>query len=228
MKLILGFGGGGSGYYPYTQKPVDYQPYRPVYLFRGPPPDAGFSYGLFEDEEVGKKYYADLGLDSFSPLSGKSSKLLEELSPQQVERMLGDDLKTDNLQKSECPNCSSEYFDNFHLTLKGRDDFFCHRCGGKLPLRNKKADAVDVKDDDMSGSSSQAAAAPQIESVITKISQDPDVLKFVTVGLDKIKENPALNTLSDVVALRLTDKGMKLTKDQVKHGILIAFKNAIK
>ena len=220
MKLILGFGGGGSGYYPYTQKPVDYQPYRPVYLFRGPPPDAGFSYGLFEDEEVGKKYYADLGLDSFSPLSGKSSKLLEELTPQQIERMLGDDLKVDNLQKSSCPNCSAEYFDNFHLTLKGRDGFFCHRCGGKLPLKSKPDSSEDTKDANMS--SQAAVAMQQMDSTVTKISQDPDVLKFVTTGLEKIKENPALNTLSDVVTLRLTDKGMKLTKDQVKHGILLA------
>ena len=102
MRLILAFGGGGSGYMPYTQKPVDYQPYRPVYLFRGPPPDAGFSYGLFEDEETGKKYYSEIGLDSFSPLSGKSAKLLEELSPQEIEQLLGDDLKKDNLRKSEC------------------------------------------------------------------------------------------------------------------------------
>jgi len=128
MKLILGF-----GYYPYTQKPVDYQPYRPVYLFRGPPPDAGFSYGLFEDEETGKKYYADLGLDSFSPLSGKSAKLLEEMTSDQIERLLGDDIKKDNLRQCQCKYCGADYFDNFHLGIKGRDDFFCHRCGSKLP-----------------------------------------------------------------------------------------------
>lgn len=83
MKLIVE----SSGYYPYSMKPIDYQPYRPVYLFRGPPPDAGFSYGLFEDEEMGKKYYADLGLESFSPLSGKSAKLLEELSCDEVKKL---------------------------------------------------------------------------------------------------------------------------------------------
>ena len=225
MKLILGFGGGGSGYYPYTQKPVDYQPYRPVYLFRGPPPDAGFSYGLFEDEEAGKKYYADLGLDTFSPLSGKASKLLEEMSPQQVERMLGDDLKTDNLQKQSCPNCSSEYFDNFHLTLKGREGFFCHRCGGKLQQKNDE--------DTNMGSSSQAAVAmehdPIVMKNIEKIAQDPSVKKYIDEGLKAIERSEAINTLSKRVALRLTDAaGVKLTDEQVKHGILLAFKNAIK
>lgn len=223
MRLILGFGGGGSGYYPFTQKPTDYQPYRPVYLFRGPPPDAGFSYGLFEDEEVGKKYYADMGLDSFSPLSGKSAKLLEELTPQQIERLLGEDLKTDHLQKSNCPNCSGEYYDNFHLSLKGREGFFCHRCGSNLPKRTGEK-TVTEKDSDMAG---QATASPT-DSVVLKISQDPAVVKYIDTGLNKIKESPTLNTLSDIVSIRLTDKGLKLTKDQVKHGILLALKNAIK
>ena len=97
MRLVLAYGG-GSGYYPYTQKPVDYQPYRPVYLFRGPPPDAGFSYGLFEDEEMQTKYYAELGVEPFSPFSGKAAKLLEEVTPDTLKSTLGKDL--DNLEVS--------------------------------------------------------------------------------------------------------------------------------
>lgn len=172
MRLILGAG----GYYPYTQKPVDYQPYRPVYLFRGPPPDAGFSYGLFEDEEQGKKYYADLGLDSFSPLSGKSAKLLEEMTSDQIEQLLGDDLKKEHLQKKECLNCSATYFDNFHLGLKGRSESYCHRCGSKLP----EATAV----------------------AITDITKDPNVQKFVENGLNVISKSSQFKELSERLATR--------------------------
>lgn len=127
MKLIL-----GNGYYPYTQKPTDYQPYRPVYLFRGPPPDAGFSYGLFEDPDTGKQYYAEMGLDPFSPLSGKSARLIEELTPMQLERLLGDDIKKDFLREIECPQCGASCMQNFHLILKDRE-FWCHCCGSRLP-----------------------------------------------------------------------------------------------
>lgn len=132
MKLIVGY---GSGYYPYTQKPTDYQPYRPVYLFRGPPPDAGFSYGLFEDPDTGRQYYAEMGLESFSPLSGKFARLVEELSPKQLERLLGDDLKEDNLSQIECDQCGSNTKQNLHLMLKDRD-FWCHCCGSRLPRQS--------------------------------------------------------------------------------------------
>jgi len=133
MKLIL------NSFYPYTQKPSDYQPYRPVYLFRGPPPDAGFSYGLYEDPETGKQYYAEMGLDPFSPLSGKYARFVEELTPMQLERLLGDDLKKDYLQKVECPQCGSDTLQNMHLILKDRD-FWCHCCGAKLPKENHVQD----------------------------------------------------------------------------------------
>ena len=129
MKLILGIGGGGSGYYPYTQKPADYQPYRPVYTFRGPPPDAGFSYGLFEDPDTQKKYYADLGLDSFSPFSGKPAKLVEEMEADALTRQLGADLE--HLTDVECPQCSAQYKQNVHLVVPDRE-LYCHRCGGRL------------------------------------------------------------------------------------------------
>lgn len=133
MKLIVGY---GSGYYPYTQKPSDYQPYRPVYLFRGPPPDAGFSYGLFEDPDTGKQYYAELGLESYSPLSGKFARLIEELTPKQLERLLGDDLKEEFLKPVECPHCGSRSKQNMHLIMKDRD-FWCHCCGGLLAKDSK-------------------------------------------------------------------------------------------
>ena len=131
MKLIVGFGGGGSGYYPYTQKPVDYQPYRPVYLFRGPPPDAGFSYGLFEDEEVGKQYFAELGLEEFSPFTGKPVKKIEDYSHYEIERMLGEDIHKDNLKTVNCGNCAGEYSQNIHNFEKARQ-LYCHRCGSQL------------------------------------------------------------------------------------------------
>ena len=131
MKLILGFGGSGSGYYPYTQKPVDYQPYRPVYLFRGPPPDAGFSYGLFEDEEMGKKYYAELGLEEFSPFTGKPAKKVYDLNPYELDRIMGDDIKQDHLEEVECMSCGSKYLQNLKHFEKDKP-LFCHRCGGQL------------------------------------------------------------------------------------------------
>ena len=131
MKLILG------SFYPYTQKPTDYQPYRPVYLFRGPPPDAGFSYGLFEDPETGRQYYAELGLEPFSPLSGKYARLVEELSPQQLERLLGDDLKKEYLEHIECEQCGSKTVQNMHFILKDRE-FWCHCCGARIIKKQAK------------------------------------------------------------------------------------------
>ena len=215
MKLILGYGGGGSGYYPYTQKPVDYQPYRPVYLFRGPPPDAGFSYGLFEDEETGKKYYADLGLDSFSPLSGRSAKLLEEMTSEQIEKLLGDDVKKDNLRKCDCKYCGADYFDNFHLGLKGRDDFFCHRCGSKIPSspaakgqpQEKEADAMDK------GTQGKDSSV---------ISKDPSVKTFIENGINILTKSTQMKELSERLANRYG-----LSTDKAKHDILIALKEAI-
>ena len=208
MKLILGF-----GYYPYTQKPVDYQPYRPVYLFRGPPPDAGFSYGLFEDEETGKKYYADLGLDSFSPLSGKSAKLLEEMTSDQIERLLGDDVKKDNLRQCQCKYCGADYFDNFHLGVKGRDDFFCHRCGSKLapppPAKTKPQE--------------KEAAGMESSAKESSISKDPSVKTFIENGLNVLIKSTQMKELSERLANRY---GMQT--DKVKHDILIALKDSIR
>jgi len=221
MRLILTFDNEGrshilsNGYYPYTQKPVDYQPYRPVYLFRGPPPDAGFSYGLFEDEETGKKYYADLGLDSFSPLSGKSAKLLEEMTGDQIERLLGEDIKKDNLRKCECEYCGADYFDNFHLGVKGRDDFFCHRCGSKMTTPAPQAEKKDTKENgDMDRSSTAAAET---------ISKDPSVKNFIENGINILIKSTQMKELSERLANRYS-----LPPDKVKHDILLALKNAIR
>ena len=216
MRLILAFGGGGSGYMPYTQKPVDYQPYRPVYLFRGPPPDAGFSYGLFEDEETGKKYYSEIGLDSFSPLSGKSAKLLEELSPQEIEKLLGDDLKKDNLQKSECKYCGSDYFDNFHLGIKGRDDFFCHRCGAKSS--HEKKSKVSNDDDKEIEANMEKQQPPE-----SSISRDPSVKTFIENGINILIKSIQMKELSERLATRYS-----IPTDKAKHDVLIALKNAIR
>jgi hypothetical protein len=205
MRLITAYGGGGSGYYPYTQKPVDYQPYRPVYLFRGPPPDAGFSYGLYEDEDTGKKYYAELGLDTFSPLSGRSSKLLEELTPRQIEQKLGDDLKQDHLQERSCQNCASKYYDNFHLTLKGRDDIFCHRCGSKFRVEKKKPEQQEQ----------EATSAPSLV-------QDPNVVNFVKKSLDLLLKSSQMKELGARLANRYG-----LTPEQARTQVLLALKGAI-
>jgi len=205
MKLILAYGGGSGGYYPYTQKPVDYQPYRPVYLFRGPPPDAGFSYGLYEDEDTGKKYYAELGLDSFSPLSGKSSKLLEEMTHEQIEQKLGDDLKQDHLGERSCQNCDSKYFDNFHLTLKGRDDFFCHRCGSRLPPADKDTCQVE-----------EATSAPNI-------GKDPSVIAFVKRSLELLMKSVQMKELG----ARLGER-YGLSPEKAQMQVFLALKDAIR
>jgi len=128
MKLVLGLGS-GIGYYPYTQKPVDYQPYRPIYLYRGPPPDAGFSYGLYEDEEEQKQYYAELGLDAFSPFSGKPAKLLQEV---QLEDLQKAKIHESEFEDVECKHCGGQYQQNLNSHIKGRDLYHCHRCGAKL------------------------------------------------------------------------------------------------
>jgi transposase-like protein len=220
MRLILTFGEGGgrspvlsNGFYPYTQKPVDYQPYRPVYLFRGPPPDAGFSYGLFEDEETGKKYYADLGLDSFSPLSGKSAKLLEELTSEQIERLLGEDVKKDNLSKRECAYCGADYFDNFHLGVKGRDNFFCHRCGSKLTTKEEpQAQEADGTMTDHTAKDSNSS-----------ISKDPSVKTFIENGISILTKSTQMKELSERLATRYS-----IPPEKAKHDILIALKDAIR
>lgn len=208
MRLILAFGGGGSGYYPYTQKPVDYQPYRPVYLFRGPPPDAGFSYGLFEDEETGKKYYADLGLDSFSPLSGKPAKLLEEITHDDITNTLGDDIKQDNLCRRECNYCGADYFDNFHLGLKGRDDLFCHHCGSKIIPTVAESQREVVMEHAATSSSA--------------ISKDSDVKTFVDNGIRILTKSTQMKELSERLANRY-----RLSPEKVKHDILMALRDAI-
>lgn len=216
MKLILAYGGGGSGYYPYTQKPVDYQPYRPVYLFRGPPPDAGFSYGLYEDEDTGKKYYAELGLDSFSPLSGKSSKLLEEMTHEEIEDTLGDDLKKDNLGQRKCQNCDSEYYDNFHLSLKGRDDFFCHRCGARLPPADKDSKQKELKEE-------EATSAPARKLVTPELAKDPSVKTFVDNSLALLLKSTQMKELGARLESRY---GLSLEK--AKEQIMLVLKESIR
>ncbi len=193
MKLIL-----ANRYYPFTQKPVDYQPYRPVYLFRGPPPDAGFSYGLFEDETLCKKYYADMGLDSFSPFSGTPSKLLEEVPFKDLDNLFNEDFKK-SLCKNVCNNCSSTFFDNFHTALKGREDFYCHRCGAKLDMH------VEAK------------------VSVTDVSKDPNVLKFVENGLNLLLKSSQMKELSERISNRYS-----LPIDKVKKEILLALKDAIR
>ena len=201
MKLLVE----SSGYYPYSMKPIDYQPYRPVYLFRGPPPDAGFSYGLFEDEEAGKKYYADLGLDSFSPLSGKSAKLLEELSSDEIKKLLADDLKKDHLRECECSNCGAAFSDNFHLGLKGREDFFCHRCGCQIPEGEKVMSSTRVS-----------------SSFSSPITKDPRVLDFVSKGLSSLMNSAQMHELAARISLKYN-----VDSEKAKHDILIVLKQSI-
>ena len=203
MRLIVQ----SSGFYPYTMKPVDYQPYRPVYLFRGPPPDAGFSYGLFEDEEMGKKYYADLGLESFSPLSGKSAKLLEELSCDEIKKLLSEDLKKENLRGCDCSNCGSTFYDNFHLGLKGREGFFCHRCGCQLPEGEKEMNPHRVS----------SAINPS-----NPVTKDPRVLDFVTKGLSSLMNSSQMHELAERLSLKYN-----VDKERAKHDILTVLKQSI-
>ena len=179
-----------------------------MYLFRGPPPDAGFSYGLYEDEETGKKYYAEMGLDSFSPLSGKSSKLLEELTHEEIEQKLGDDLKSDNLGERNCRNCDSDYSDNFHLGLKGRDDFFCHRCGARLPASDK---AGKGKEPDVEESTSASSLA-----------QDPSVRKFALNTKKLLLKSTQVRELGERLVSRYS-----VSLDKAKEQILMALKDAI-
>ncbi len=200
MRLVLAYG----GYYPYTQKPVDYQPYRPVYLFRGPPPDAGFSYGLFEDEEEGKKYYAEIGLVSFSPLSGKQAKLIEELTSQQMENLFNDFKK--DLTTNTCDNCSSEYLDSFKNLLKDRlGDVFCHKCGFKLGQCM----------DDNNNNKSVSAATDQI-------IRDPSVQNFIQNGISILIKSTQMKELIERLSSRY---GISL--DKAKKDVLLALKNSI-
>lgn len=128
MKLVLGYGG-GVGYYPYTMKPANYQPYRPIYLYRGPPPDAGFSYGLFEDGDTQEQYYAELGLDGFSPFTGKPAKLLQEIAYEDLQKA---NLDKAQMETCRCKQCASEYQQNFKEHMRGREEFYCHRCGARI------------------------------------------------------------------------------------------------
>jgi hypothetical protein len=127
MRLIIG-SGSGLGFYPYTQKPVDLQPYRPIYLFRGSPPDFGASYGLYEDEEEQRQYYAEQGLEPFSPFTGKPAKLIEEVNFEDLKKAVN----LDKLQPVQCTRCNTSYYQNFADHLKGRSWFHCHRCGAPL------------------------------------------------------------------------------------------------
>ena len=204
MRLIIG----NYGYYPYTQKPVDYQPYRPVYLFRGPPPDAGFSYGLFEDDETGKQYYADLGLESFSPFSTSEPRLLEELDEEKLQQLLGNDISKENLRECDCPNCGAHFFDNFHAGVKGRDDFDCHRCGNRLPVSETK------EDDPMPMPSHSTASSP--------VDEDPSVKEFVEKNIDSFSKSVQMKELIERMVHR-----HKIPADKAKHDILLALKKAI-
>ena len=187
MRLVLAYGG-GSGYYPYTQKPVDYQPYRPVYLFRGPPPDAGFSYGLFEDEETQKKYYSEMGLEPFSPFSGKPAKFLEEVTPDNLKKTLGKDL--DNLEEVKCTHCGAEYYQNLRSGNKDRE-LWCHRCGGKINMALLEHP----------GKAEEPQPMEAHSSAETSIMQDSKVQNFVKKGVDVIKKSPEIKELIARLAL---------------------------
>lgn len=211
MRLVLAYGSGG-GYYPFTQKPVDYQPYRPVYLFRGPPPDAGFSYGLFEDEEVQKKWYGELGLEPISPFSGKPANLLEELDYNQLSRTLGDDLNKNNLEEVHCLYCDAKYMQNLRHDNKGRE-LWCHRCGSKLPMiehphtPEPQAQEADASDD----------------GLMKTFGTDAMLTNFIENAMRVITKSPEVKELIEKLALKYNIK-----PDQAKKLALLSLSNALK
>lgn len=203
MKLVLGYGS-GSGYMPYTQKPVDYQPYRPVYLFRGPPPDAGFSYGLFEDKEVQKKYYAEMGLEPYSPFTGKPATFLEEIDHSKIKHHLGDELNS--LEKIECRSCGSEYYQNLRKGNLDRE-LFCHKCGAKINMALIEHPKVDE---------------PKPGEAKADFSNDPKIQNFIKKNLSTLLANPELKELVERIAL---EKNIKI--DQAKKYVLKELRDSI-
>lgn len=197
MKLVLSYGG-GSGYYPFTQKPIDYQPYRPVYLFRGPPPDAGFSYGLFEDEETNQKYYSELGLEPLSPFSGKPVKLLENLDHNQITSLLGDDLNPKNLERVECLYCGSAYHQNLRSGNPDKE-LYCHRCGGKLP----KVETLESAESDAG----------------TGVEKDPMVQETLKTQLAEMFKKPEVRETIEKMALKYN-----IDSKKAKEGFLNALR----
>jgi hypothetical protein len=206
MRLILAYGG-GSGYYPYTQKPVDYQPYRPVYLFRGPPPDAGFSYGLFEDEDVNKKYYSELGIEPFSPFTGKKAKFLEEVTPDTLKSALGKEL--DKLEDVHCAHCGADYKQNLREGNKDKE-LWCHKCGAKINM----ALIEHPKMEDPEPGEAEAAS--------TQISKDPKIQNFVKQGMQVIMKSPEMKELIERIALE-----KNLNTIEAKKAVLLAFREAM-
>ena len=216
MRLVLAYGG-GSGYYPYTQKPVDYQPYRPVYLFRGPPPDAGFSYGLFEDEEMQTKYYAELGVEPFSPFSGKAAKLLEEVTPDTLKSTLGKDL--DNLEDVHCANCGADFKQNLRAGNQDKE-LWCHRCGAKI---NMALIEHPHNDEDPQPGEAEADYMSKNSKGQDVIVKDQKVQNFVKNGMQVIMKSPEMKELVERLAL---EKNIKV--DEAQRGVMLAFREAMK
>jgi hypothetical protein len=104
---VLGYGQGGYHYNPHVSKPVALEPIGEEggYSYFGPPPDGGFSYGLFSDGE--STISSKMSPEVYSPTNGNPMKYKGPVSYEDImESMSGS--KFSKLLHS-CESCASSY-----------------------------------------------------------------------------------------------------------------------
>jgi hypothetical protein len=135
---VVGYGHGGYHYNPHVSKPVALEPIGEEggYHYFGPPPDGGFSYGLYSDGEniIATKTAPEV----FSPVNGKPMTYAGPLSFDDVKKALVGS-KFASLLHS-CGNCNSSYVTSSDF-LK---ELNCHACGescgyGSALMRGRKS-----------------------------------------------------------------------------------------
>jgi hypothetical protein len=124
-RVALGYGHGGYHYNPHVSKPVALEPIGEEggYHYFGPPPDGGFSYGLFSDGE--STIASKMSPEVFNPLDGKPLKFLGPVSFEDVKKALSGSkfanllhscnscaqsyvTSSDHLQNCHCPSCGTQ------------------------------------------------------------------------------------------------------------------------
>jgi hypothetical protein len=105
LHWVVGYGHGGYHYNPHVSKPVALEPIGEEggYHYFGPPPDGGFSYGLYTDGE--STIATKKAREVFSPVTGNPMKFVKDLPFELVQKALSGS-KFPNLLHS-CGSCGS-------------------------------------------------------------------------------------------------------------------------
>jgi hypothetical protein len=134
---VVGYGHGGYHYNPHVSKPVALEPIGEEggYSYFGPPPDGGFSYGLFSDGE--NTIASQMAAEVFSPHNGKPMKYQGPISFEEIQQAMSGSKFANLLHSCEACSCSyvtsSDHAQNCH----------CPSCGtlsdyGSALMRGRK------------------------------------------------------------------------------------------